>query len=210
MKDLRREYASRALDDTGVDADPVTQFRQWFSEALEADLLDANAMSLATVSAEGEPSVRIVLLKGVDERGFMFYTNYESPKGQHLAGRPRASLLFFWATLERQVRISGTVSRLPREESEQYFATRPVESQWSAWASPQSAVIADRPTLERAYDAVKRQYPEQPIPCPPNWGGFALAPEQVEFWQGRPSRLHDRILYTRRPDGTWSRARLAP
>ena len=167
-------------------------------------------MSLATASASGEPSVRTVLLKDIDERGFVFFTHYSSPKGRDLAENPRASLLFYWPELERQVRITGAVTRVPRDVSQAYFASRPLDSQWAACAATQSDELADRGTLEQRYDEIKRQYENQPVPCPPDWGGYHVAAEQVEFWQGRPSRLHDRIRYTRQADGTWTRVRLAP
>jgi pyridoxamine 5'-phosphate oxidase len=210
MKDLRREYASRILDESAIDPDPVAQFRLWFADALDAQIVDANAMSLATASLTGEPSVRSVLLKDVGERGFVFFTHYDSPKGRDLAANPRASLLFYWAALERQVRISGMASRVPREESEAYFASRPLVSQWAAWAAKQSTELSDRATLERGYEEAQRRYPSPPIPCPPFWGGYCVTPEYFEFWQGRPGRLHDRIAYSRLRDASWSRARLAP
>lgn len=210
MKNLRREYASRSLDDGATDADPIAQFRIWFAEAEAAQVADANAMTLATASASGEPSARIVLLKDMDERGFVFFTHYTSPKGGDLAQNPRASLLFYWPELERQVRISGTVSRVSREISDTYFASRPVESQWAAWAAPQSSPLDTRESLERRYSEIKERFANQPVPCPPDWGGYHVAAERIEFWQGRPGRLHDRILYTRATDGTWQRQRLAP
>jgi pyridoxamine 5'-phosphate oxidase len=210
LKGLRREYASRMLDDTAVDPDPLAQFRAWFAEALNSQVMDANAMSLATASSAGEPSVRTVLLKDVDEHGFVFFTHYTSPKGRDLAQNPRASVLFYWAELERQVRISGAVKSIARPISEAYFATRPIDSQWAAWAAAQSTELPDRATLERQYAEVKRRYENAPVPCPPDWGGYHLEAERIEFWQGRPGRLHDRILYTRQPDGTWTHGRLAP
>jgi pyridoxamine 5'-phosphate oxidase len=210
MKDLRREYASRTLDEGEADPDPIAQFRAWFAEASAADILDVNAMTLATASASGEPALRTVLLKDVDERGFTFFTHYDGPKGRDLASNPRAGLLFFWPPLERQVRITGAVTRVSRAESESYFASRPIDSQCAAWAARQSDVLANRSALETAYAAVKERFAGASVPCPPNWGGFRVAPEQLEFWQGRPGRLHDRILYTRLGDGTWARTRLAP
>ena len=193
-----------------TDPDPIVQFRAWFDEALAAQIIDPNAMSLATASAAGEPSVRTVLLKDVDEHGFVFFTHYTSPKGRALAENPRASLLFFWAALERQVRITGTVARESREVSEAYFASRPLESQWAAWAAPQSSELPDRATLDHRLAHIKRRFANQPVPCPDNWGGYRLTPEAIEFWQGRPGRLHDRILYRRGADGAWTRTRLAP
>lgn len=210
MKDLRRDYASRALDDATLDPDPLMQFRVWFDEALRSAAVDANAMSLATASATGEPSVRTVLLKDVDERGFVFFTHYRSAKGRDLAENPRAALLFFWAELERQVRITGAVTRVPRAVSEDYFASRPIESQWAAAAAVQSTELLDRVVLERQFAEVKQRFENQSVPCPPGWGGFHVQAERMEFWQGRPGRLHDRVLYTRQSDGTWSRGRLAP
>jgi pyridoxamine 5'-phosphate oxidase len=210
IRDLRREYASRSLGEADSDPDPLAQFRVWFDEALTSQVLDANAMTLATASSAGEPSARIVLLKDVDAEGFVFYTHYDSAKGHDLAHNPRAALLFFWAELERQVRITGAVSRVPRETSAAYFATRPIESQWAAWSARQSAEIATRSELERQFAEIKQRFATQPVPCPPDWGGFRVAPERIEFWQGRPSRLHDRLLYTKQDDGGWSRVRLAP
>jgi pyridoxamine 5'-phosphate oxidase len=210
ISDLRREYASRSLSEKDTLADPIEQFRVWFDEALQARALDANAMSLATSSTSGEPSVRTVLLKAIDPRGLIFYTHYDSAKGRDLAENPRAALLFFWPELERQVRLTGQVTRVPRDHSEKYFASRPVESQWAAWAARQSDEITDRQALEREYEAIKQRFGNDAVPCPPEWGGYFVEAERVEFWQGRPSRLHDRLLYTRQPDGTWTRTRLAP
>lgn len=210
ISDLRREYASRSLGEADTDPDPIVQFRIWFDEALKSELMDVNAMSLATSTPSGEPAVRIVLLKDVDEGGFVFFTQYDSAKGRDLALNPRAALLFYWAPLERQVRVTGAVSRVPRDVSEAYFASRPVESQWGAWTARQSSEIATRDLLEQQYADVKRRFSLQPVPCPPDWGGYRVSPERIEFWQGRPGRLHDRLLYTRQHDGTWTRVRLAP
>jgi pyridoxamine 5'-phosphate oxidase len=207
---LRREYASRSLGEADTDPDPIRQFRVWFDEALKSQVFDANAMSLATASTAGEPSARMVLLKDVDETGFVFYTQYDSAKGRDLARNPRAALLFYWAELERQVRITGAVARVLRETSAAYFATRPIESQWAAWSARQSSEIATRDDLERQFAEIKQRFANQPVPCPPDWGGFRVAPERIEFWQGRPSRLHDRLLYTKQHDGSWTRVRLAP
>jgi pyridoxamine 5'-phosphate oxidase len=210
LADLRREYASRALDETDAAADPLQQFTRWFDEALQAQLIDVNAMTLATASRDGEPSARTVLLKGADEHGFVFYTNYESAKGRDLTENPRACLLFFWAELERQVRITGSVTRTSLEESDEYFHQRPVESQIGATISPQSRPVRDRAELEQLYEEFVAKFEDQVVPLPPHWGGYRLRPDAIEFWQGRRSRLHDRLLYTRAADGTWSRSRLAP
>lgn len=210
IADLRREYASRALSEAEAHEDAIRQFTLWFEEALETQLLDANAMTLATVTPAGEPAARTVLLKGFDERGFVFYTNYESAKGQDLAANPRACLLFFWAELERQVRITGSVERTAREESEAYFLSRPLESQIGAWASAQSRPVATRAELEERYATLLSNYAAGSIPVPHYWGGYRVMPDTIEFWQGRKSRLHDRLLYTRQGDGAWSRIRLAP
>ena len=209
MKELRRDYASRQLNEADADPDPIAQFRAWFDEAVKANIIDVNAMSLATASASGEPSVRTVLLKDVDDRGFVFFTHYTSPKGRALNENPRAALLFFWPTLERQIRITGAVTRVPRAESEAYFASRPIDSRWAVWAAAQSAVLPDRETLESSFEHVKARFGDN-VPCPPEWGGYRVTPELMEFWQGRPGRLHDRLLYTRQDDGAWTRSRLAP
>jgi len=209
IADLRREYASRELTEDAANADAIAQFAAWFDEAVRAELIDVNAMTLATASATGEPSARIVLLKDFSEQGFVFFTNYGSGKGHDLAVNPRASLLFFWAELERQVRITGTVSRVSREESDAYFHSRPYESQLGVWASLQSSVITGRAELEDRFVGLQRQYEGRTIPLPDYWGGYRVTPERLEFWQGRPSRLHDRLRYTRMAEG-WSRVRLAP
>jgi pyridoxamine 5'-phosphate oxidase len=210
LTDLRREYASHALDEKDAHADPIRQFTIWFDEALKSQLLDANAMTLATASATGEPSARIVLLKGAGEDGFVFYTNYDSAKGRDLAENPRASLLFFWSELERQVRVSGSVTKTSSAESDQYFHSRPKESQIGAAISNQSRPVADRAHLEQRYAELAEKYQDSVVPRPASWGGYRLKPDAIEFWQGRKSRLHDRLLYTRQNDGSWSRSRLAP
>jgi pyridoxamine 5'-phosphate oxidase len=210
LADLRRDYASRALIEADAADDPIQQFSLWFGEALKAELLDTNAMTLATASRDGIPAARIVLLKGFDETGFVFFTNYESAKARDLADNPRACLLMFWAALERQVRITGRVSRTAAEESEQYFHSRPFESQIGAWASAQSTTVSDRAMLESRYAELVAQYAGGPVPLPPHWGGYRVAPDAIEFWQGRKSRLHDRLLYARQSSGAWSRSRLAP
>ena len=210
IADLRREYKSRALVESEASDDPFRQFAQWFDEAVQASLVEVNAMTLATSSPAGEPAARIVLLKGFDDRGFVFFTNYESAKGRDLESNPRASLLFFWSELERQVRITGAVSRVSTEESTAYFHSRPFDSQVGAWASPQSRVLPNRESLEARQAELLDAHDGKVVPLPPYWGGYRVVPERIEFWQGRQSRLHDRLLYTKRDDGTWSRARLAP
>ena len=206
---LRRDYASRALTEADALDDPIQQFSLWFGEALKSELVDVNAMTLATASRDGVPAARIVLLKGFDEQGFVFFTNYESAKARDLSANPRACLLVFWAELERQVRITGRVIKTSAEESETYFQSRPFESQIGAWASAQSTTIADRGSLERRYAELVAKYAGGPVPLPPFWGGYRVAPEAIEFWQGRTSRLHDRLLYTRQI-ASWARTRLAP
>jgi pyridoxamine 5'-phosphate oxidase len=206
---LRKDYGQASLDENEVAPDPIAQFTRWFEEALKAEVNEPNAMSVATVDQEGRPTSRIVLVKQFDERGFTWYTNYASQKGQQLLSKPFAALLFFWSELERQVRIEGRVERTTDEESDKYFNSRPLKSRLSAIASEQSAPIASRAALEQNYEEVVRQYGEAP-PRPQHWGGFRLVPERIEFWQGRRSRFHDRIVYTRQEDGSWTRQRLQP
>jgi pyridoxamine 5'-phosphate oxidase len=210
INELRREYASRSLGERDTVSDAIAQFRAWFDEALAANVMDPNAMSLATASADGAPSVRTVLLKDVDAEGFVFFTHYNSAKGQDLSANPRAALLFYWPELERQVRITGPVQRVTRAASEAYFATRPLDSQLSAWVARQSSEVADRAALERQLEAITQRFGRGPVPCPPDWGGYHVRAERIEFWQGRPGRLHDRLRYTRQDDGSWLRVRLAP
>jgi len=210
IADLRRNYTRAGLTETDADANPFIQFQTWFDQALSAELPDPNAMTLATATPEGKPSARIVLLKGFDEEGFVFYSNYNSQKGQQLAANPWAALVFWWAELERQVRIDGYVEKVSPEESEAYFASRPFDSQLGAWASQQSEVIASRAVLEDKIAELKQKYEAQAVPKPPHWGGYRLFPTEFEFWQGRPSRLHDRLRYRQQSDGTWLQQRLAP
>jgi len=207
---LRTEYERFALDESDAGQEPMALFHRWFTQATAAGAVDANAMTLATCDGDGQPSARIVLCKEYDERGFVFFTNYESQKARELVANPRASLLFYWAALERQVRVAGSVARVDAQESDRYFLLRPRAARIGAWASPQSQSIAARTDLERRVAEVEGRYPgESPVPRPPHWGGLRLVPASIEFWQGRPSRLHDRLLFTRRTS-TWERTRLAP
>jgi len=208
LADLRKNYSLGSLDVADVHPDPIQQFHTWFAQALDAKLPEPNAMTVATVDAAGRPAARILLIKGADERGFVFFTNYESRKGHELAVNPHASLLFHWIELERQVRIEGKVERTSDAESDAYFASRPLGSRIGAWASEQSAVIDSRATLEAREADIRAKFGDNP-PRPPHWGGYRLVPDTLEFWQGRPSRLHDRIRYTRAGDG-WQIDRLSP
>jgi len=209
-QDPRYEHVARGLRRRDLGPDPVKQFSNWFTAAIEAQIRDVNAMSLATVGADGKPSVRIVLLKGFDQDGFVFFTNYESEKGLQLSENPWAALGFYWIELDRQIRIGGRVEKTSRKESEEYFHSRPLGSQLGAWASRQSEVIDARRILDARYAEMSERYADKPVPLPPHWGGFRVIPDRFEFWQGRPNRLHDRFRYTRKSDGTWQIERLAP
>ena len=233
LADLRREYNLAVLRRSHLHSDPIAQFQRWFEEAraprasgrlrkffvgFYKSLLmaagqeptDVTAMTLATADKAGRPSARVVLLKGVDERGFIFFTNYDSRKGQELAENPQAAVVFYWADLERQVCVAGAVSKLPASESQAYFQTRPVGSRLAAWTSPQSEVVPDRAELEAKWEQTKARFAANEVTCPPNWGGYVLSPQRIEFWQGGPNRLHDRFRYTRQSDNQWSIERLAP
>jgi pyridoxamine 5'-phosphate oxidase len=206
---LRRDYSLSSLKEADVDPDPIRQFERWFAEALAAQVLEPNAMTLSTASRDGVPSGRIVLLKGVDARGFAFYTDYRSRKSAELAENPLAALTFLWKEIERQVRITGAVSRVSAEESESYFRSRPVGSRIGAWASHQSSVIPNRADLEERVRTVSERFSNTDVPLPSHWGGFRVLPDEIEFWQGRPDRLHDRIRY-RREETAWIIERLSP
>ena len=211
IRQLRRSYTGELLDEQHVKDDPLEQFYAWFKEAFETETVEPNAMILATATKTGIPSVRTVLLKGVDQSGFVFYTNYQSRKGLEIDENPQASVLFFWPRLQRQIRISGMVSKTERSVSESYFQERPVESRLSAWASAQSQALSGKAELEKQYLLMEETYRHQEIPCPPFWGGYCLSPDTYEFWQGQANRLHDRVEYIREAEtGHWAIRRIAP
>jgi pyridoxamine 5'-phosphate oxidase len=233
IADLRKEYNLTGLRRADLEAEPIAQFNRWFEQAtgaraggrirkfcvsvykafltfFGAETPDINAMTLATADKEGRPSARVVLLKGVDERGFIFFTNYDSRKGHELTENPQGALVFYWSELERQVCVAGEVTKLPEAESEAYFKSRPRGSRIAAWASRQSEVLRDRAELEQKWQQLEGQYPGEQVPKPPFWGGYILSPTRIEFWQGRPNRLHDRFRYTREPDKSWKIERLSP
>ena len=206
----RHDYEKAALDESAVDRDPFRQFQVWFDEATSAGISEPNAMTVATASPEGRPSARIVLMRRFDERGFVFFTNYDSRKGREIAANPFASLVFFWQSLERQVRVEGSIVRASDVESDEYFASRPTGSMLGAWVSNQSGVVADRAALEAELAVIQARFPEGEIPRPPYWGGYRIVPTSIEFWQGRRSRLHDRLVYRLTDDRSWRIDRLAP
>ena len=210
LTDLRREYTKAGLRRADLDPDPIAQFQKWFEQALAAQLLEPSAMTLATAGADGRPSARTVLLKGIEERGFVFFTNYESRKGCELAVNPRAALVLHWAELERQVCVAGDVTKVARADSEKYFALRPRGSQLGAWISKQSSIVPDRAFLEARLEEAEERFANRDVEAPPYWGGYLLTPVRLEFWQGRPNRLHDRFQYTRAVNGSWHIDRLSP
>jgi pyridoxamine 5'-phosphate oxidase len=207
---LRHDYAKASLDEASVDRDPIRQFQSWFDQATESGLPEPYAATLATASPSGRPSARIVLMRGFDDRGFVFFTNYQSRKGREIEANPFASMCFFWQALERQVRVEGSVIVTSEAESDEYFQGRPKDSKLGAWVSNQSGVVPSREALEAEMEFIQRRFPGDGIPRPPHWGGFRLVPDAIEFWQGRPGRLHDRLVYLRSPEGGWRIERLAP
>jgi pyridoxamine 5'-phosphate oxidase len=210
IADLRKDYSSETLLETSIAKHPIQQFDKWWQQAIDSQVDEANAMTLATASSDGMPSARIVLLKGFNQEGFVFFTNYKSYKGLQLEENPKACLVFFWKELERQVRIIGLVNKISEQDSDEYFHSRPLGSQVGAWTSPQSHVIPNRSWLDEQYQKISKELQEKNIERPPHWGGYIVKPVIIEFWQGRPSRLHDRIQYTLQENGAWKIERLAP
>lgn len=210
IQNLRLDYKAATLLESDVDKNPIMQFEKWFKQAIEAQVVEPNAMTLATASANGVPQARIVLLKEFDNQGFVFYSNYDSQKGKTLQENPYAALVFFWGDVERQIRIEGVVKRIAEEQSQAYFKTRPIGSRLGALVSPQSTVIADRKFLEDSLQQLEKQYIDKEIPKPKHWGGYKVIAHKIEFWQGRRNRLHDRLVYTLQKDGSWIIYRLAP
>jgi pyridoxamine 5'-phosphate oxidase len=210
IADLRKDYSSETLLETAIASHPIQQFDKWWQQAIDSQVDEANAMTLATASSDGMPSARIVLLKGFNQEGFVFFTNYKSYKGLQLEENPKACLVFFWKELERQVRIIGLVNKISEQDSDEYFHSRPLGSQVGAWTSPQSHVIPNRSWLDEQYQKISKELQEKNIERPPHWGGYIVKPVIIEFWQGRPSRLHDRIQYTLQENGAWKIERLAP
>ncbi len=209
IADIRKDYSLHSLNENEAASNPLEQFSKWWNDAVKSEILEVNAMTLATSTKNGKPSARIVLLKGFDERGFVFFTNYDSKKGETLAGNPYAALIFFWKEIERQIRIEGTVEKVSAEESDAYFFSRPEGSRIGAWASPQSKIIKNRSVLDDNVEKYKTEF-KNSIPRPPHWGGYRVMPELMEFWQGRSNRLHDRLQYTKTASGSWKVDRLAP
>ncbi len=210
IADIRQDYILAALDEQTAGDDPIAFFHKWFAEAEAARITEINAMTLATTDGRGFPHARIVLLKGLDNAGFVFYTNYDSNKGKELEASPRAALVFFWKELERQVRVEGVIEKVTAEESDAYFKSRPAASRLGAWASPQSKIIHDRSTLDEHYAWYEKEYEGKDIPRPTYWGGYRVVPDYIEFWQGRASRMHDRIVFSYAGEGKWGKSRLAP
>ncbi|MCU7547517.1 pyridoxamine 5'-phosphate oxidase [Chitinophagaceae bacterium LB-8] len=210
IADLRQEYTAQSLHESDVASNPISQFEKWWQQAVASEIKEPNAMILATASADGVPSARVMLLKGFSNAGFLFFTNYKSFKAMQLDENPKASLVFFWGELERQVRIVGLVSKADNATNDDYFQSRPMGSRIGAWASPQSSVVESREWLDAQFDKLTEEYKNKEVVRPPHWGGYYVQPVLVEFWQGRPGRLHDRIQYTLQQDGTWKVERLAP